>query len=435
MDNEAFTRAIDNGLGRAILWLRQHPWRPYEEAITHVCLHTTAFDPQCEGSRAEYVHEIIGLTDAPQVFAERSIEALLASKDYWDTDHLYNLARRFAQDGNTAARDAIYAKFKQNHAPERFPGADQIVRLDGTKGLLFVLDWIGQRLHTNPDYWVDDALLSEAQDILGDTVPVAVANAAQTTPNIGRYVAAQEQWKRECKNQRSQSPEWKHLTYAELRHQIIENPSGVPHGWLLSWGRNATEEGLREAAADVQRETVPTRLFAYLRIFALRTFPGLPQRLVKLSTSQDTKVATAARRALRFIHHDDVRGLATKLIQQGKADSDVVALLTRNFSAGDERTIESLLVTQTDEDELHWLCHAAVTVFEGNATAEVLSPLLQVYERCRCSNCRAAAIKVLIARDVIPEWLVEECRFDSNEDIRKMMVTQGTKGGQPPPAS
>ena len=87
MDNEAFTRAIDNGLGRAILWLRQHPWRPYEEAITHVCLHTTAFDPQCEGSRAEYVHEIIGLTDAAQHFAEEvSNRGIAFDASSWNED-------------------------------------------------------------------------------------------------------------------------------------------------------------------------------------------------------------------------------------------------------------------------------------------------------------------------------------------------------------
>ncbi len=134
MDIEAFTHAINNGLGRAVLWLRHHPWRPYEAAITHVCLHNTAYDAQCEGSRAEYVYDIIRLTDSPETFAEITAKGLLASKDYWDTYHLYHLARLLAQGGDTAARDAVYAKFRQDDAQEHFIGSDQIFRLDGMSG-------------------------------------------------------------------------------------------------------------------------------------------------------------------------------------------------------------------------------------------------------------------------------------------------------------
>ena len=428
MDIEAFTNAINNGLGRVHLWLKEHPWQPYAEAIRHVCLHNTAYDRQCERSRAEYVYEIIRLTNAPEYFAEIITMGLLASKDFGDTCHLYHLARLLAQDGNAAAREAMYAKFKQDDAEDHFVGADQIFRLDGITGLFFVLERIGRWSKTHPEYWEDYSLLSEAKEVLGDEVMAQVAQAAQTNPDIGRYMALYERWEREDKERTPTASVWKNWTYAELRQRIVEKPSDVPRHWLFIWGRNAAEDSLREAAADVMQESDPERLLAYLRIFARSRFPLDPQRLIELAADDNTEIATASRRALQHIQHDSVRLYAMKVIEQGKGDGDVVRLLALNYAAGDERVIESLLIAQTDEDELHWMCHAAVKVFEANVGAELLPSLLQVYERCRCSICRAEAVEVLMARKLIPEWMAEECRYDSSEDIRKA-VAQGAKGG------
>ena len=123
MDTSEFRRAITNGLGRATLWVRDNPWRPHEEAITNVCLHNTAYDAQCEGSRAEYAYEIVLRTDSLDHFSEIAATGLMASQEFFDTSHLFSLNRLFAQAGFARSRDALYEKFRKGDAEERSIGA------------------------------------------------------------------------------------------------------------------------------------------------------------------------------------------------------------------------------------------------------------------------------------------------------------------------
>ena len=122
MERDAFARCIKYGLGRPILWLKNHPWQPYEDAIVQVCLHDTAYDNQCEDRRADYVFDVIKATGAVSHFGDIVVKGLMASKDPWDTNHLFGLARLLAQNGYAAAKDAMYAKFKLDDAEVRFAG-------------------------------------------------------------------------------------------------------------------------------------------------------------------------------------------------------------------------------------------------------------------------------------------------------------------------
>ena len=163
-------------------------------------------------------------------------------------------------------------------------------------------------------------------------------------------------------------------------------------------------------------------MIGFLGIFSRHDLPPIYERLIELAASDDLDVSTAACRALRIARNHFIHPLVLKLVENGRTDGDVIRMLARNYQPTDHLLIESLLKKQNDEDILHWQCHAAVEVFEVNADADALQSMLLVYERCRCSICRWAAVKVLLRAGNIPSWMLEECQYDSSEDIRELAV-------------
>ena len=414
MQSSDFRRVITNGLGRANLWLQQNPWQPHEDSIRHVCLHNTAYDAQCEGSRADYVFQIVNLTDDRAHFANIATLGLLEVREYWDTWHLFHLNRLFAQSGHANARDAIYEKFKRNDAAEPFIGADELIKLDGANALLFVLDNIGKWIETHPDYWVDDWLVRTAQEQIKSDCIALARKAAEKNANIRRYFEAVEKHDKDTSHQ--QAPDFRKFSYSELREKILASNGKVLRGWLSRWGKHASEESINAAAADLLSEQDEDVLWAYLRIFNLRAFPLGHGRLVQLAKSENGEIAKAARRALGQVQSDMVRALALDLIRTAPADSDAVRLLEKNYKPDDHTILESLLDDQSNEDDFHWIGHSAIHVFEANPQAPALASLLTIYENGRCSLCRKNAVNIMVERQIIPSAILEEYKFDSYED-------------------
>jgi hypothetical protein len=123
----------------------------YHAAIVHACGHDTAYDAQVEGSRAEYLFEVLQATGKPNEYLDEILAALAAVPKQWDADQLFDIALRFAQSGHARARDAMYEKFFRNEVDEPFTGADALVRLDGMDGFLAVAGahWPGH--HRGPE--------------------------------------------------------------------------------------------------------------------------------------------------------------------------------------------------------------------------------------------------------------------------------------------
>ncbi|HUO10203.1 MAG TPA: hypothetical protein VM008_17990 [Phycisphaerae bacterium] len=415
MTSEEFRKAINQGLGRAVLHIRSHSWEPYAEAIENVCLHNTAYDPQCEGSRADYVYEIVRLTGEPERFAKIVAEGLLNAREYSEVEHLFDMAALFAKEGYGGAREAMLKKFGWDEERKDFLGGEQIVNVDGEKGLLLVAEQIGMWMEGHPEYWVDDSLLKGEAEGWRERV---LAEGAMASVNVRRYREAMEKYKTEA-GRRRRLPEYRNWSYAELRERIVAGTEDVPRGWLYRWGEHASEEAVREAAADLLKEEDEKRLVAYLRIFDRRRYPLDHERLIQLAKGVNEEAAIASCRALRHVKDESVRALAIDMMDAGRGVGDAVEMLVLNYVGGDEQRIEKLLAAQCNDEDFHWCGHAALHLFEANVEAEAVGTMMLIYERGRCSNCRTGAVRVLMGRGVIPEWMVEECLFDSSEEVRE----------------
>ncbi len=428
MDDSEFDRSLKLGLGRAILYLQEHPAAPHRDAILDACLHNWAYDAQIEGNRAEYMFDIIELTDEKDYYREQILAALADSGDEADAIQLFDLARLFAQQGDVEARQAIYDKFVSNCSKGDCTDATAIIQLDGIAGFLFAADEIGGILLNTENDWVYGYLYREVEERCGKAkTRRAVKRASAENVQVKAYMDCVAEVR--AKQEKCAEADLDHATisYAQLK-QLIINHNGYPPGMsLVLWGKQASETELAQAAADLLLETNPKRLRAYVRIFRRRCFPLDIEPLIGLARNSKIKNAALAMRALENIIHPKVRAFALELVAKPSGEVGWVPdLLINNFQEGDHLILESLLAKSLKKGDYHRLGLGVLDFCEAHPNPESEERLmLALYEYDPCAFCRSFAVDRLFELDRLPAWMAEECRYDANLDTREKFRTLG----------
>lgn len=156
--------------------------------------------------------------------------------DTWDALQRFQIARLLAQEGDSLARHAMTGAFERNvgsSMQDMF--AEEFIILDGIPGLLFAMGRIGCGLGAGSHRWVDDYLLSTAENAFGkQPVGNAVMARARTNRNVAAYVEAVNANRLLRQGQRRRDPA--SLSYEQIRSMIL---SGKTEGYLVKWGQTA----------------------------------------------------------------------------------------------------------------------------------------------------------------------------------------------------
>ncbi len=134
---------------RAILYLRDHDDAPYRDVILYACTHNIGYDRQIEGSRADYLFELIQQTSDPQRYRNGILAALIAEDgvDELDLEQCFGLARLFAERQDAESRQVMYTAFARNvDAKGDDTSAWEFIELDALEGFAFVADCFGRRM-------------------------------------------------------------------------------------------------------------------------------------------------------------------------------------------------------------------------------------------------------------------------------------------------
>jgi hypothetical protein len=117
-----------------------------------------------------------------------------------------------------------------------------------------------------------------------------------------------------------------------------------------------------------------------------------------------------------------IRELLLKLMNVPSRRGDAVELLTSNHEDGDFRIIEHALRGTIDVDDLHSISMGVRHLTKVHCPPDAANSLGFLYENGPCSICRGELVERLSALKSVPEWMREECLFDSNPDTRKLVV-------------
>lgn len=314
-----------------------------------------AHDPQSEGTRADWLVEMLDLLPDPvrytravaPVFA-RASEA--GTGDLWDVAHLAHLLRVLAERGDAAAADALRAGSARLSPRALDLVAPQLLRLDGLAALPALAARFGADAPAEGGWAV-----AVARETFGSEAVDAILGAA-TDPRVKAYLASTQEADAAAPRPR--------LDWAKFLSELDSNPRRAA---AASFGRRATAEELSRLVDAIDAGGPHLELLLYA---GRERLPRMPIRLLELAAG-DGPIAQAAIAALVQFREPEVLVLGRSLVDAGRFDA--VALLTE---AGDEELAQlaERLPTQGKATTLH---HIGMDLLElCNGRGPAVAPLL-----------------------------------------------------------
>ena len=416
MTQKEFKQALLRGQGRCILAARKEPER-YRKIVLWACSHEVAFDPQCEGSKAWFVSELIRSYPDPQPFVDAAAECLVKTRPdgRWKVQYLAELLQFFALERNKTARRALRNKYKglfaalmaRKRAPQYrvFPlledytdlcqvlamSRNAMIRIAGDIGTLY-----REKSFVGP--WHFDWLFA--------------THAVTWRKELEREAASSEAI---ALFLRKGDEEARHT--AEQKPRPARELKGIALSLWLS--RNTDPETIEFYANTYLQEQDPAKRAPALKAFCRCPFPGDPGPILADARSEYQPLRDAAMEALERIRHPAVRELALSLAPE--APETAFSLRLRNHQKKD-RPLLTELVTSVPVDFKSETCwHGQLIALldaeeDGAKTPPEL--LLHYYEKGYCSWCRHTLLRRMSRRRLLTPEILAECLWDSNGDIR-----------------
>ncbi len=282
--------------------------------------------------------------------------------------------------------------------------ADEIVNLDGLKGL----DWV--LAHANPDVlqaeswqlsgWLEDALEVDGEE----AVEAWKQRARETNEFVRRELDRQE-------NRVYNPREREKLTYAEMRGTWTRRST-------FSWVVDADDDEIKLAWKAMESESDPDWLWRLAG--GLKRRPDLCEVEAIIRRGRDwPQEPNPFAIALELVSDPRVRQFGLDLLAKGQIVSGVTALMS-SIAPGDEPTVLEAIGKLEDEWDLH---SVGLDILQVKVDLDWAGLLNWVYEWTPCSFCRNSAVHDLIKHQLATREMLEECLLDCDQDTREVAET------------
>ena len=418
--------ALRKGLGRAWQWAVSG--RLDKEPLLEACLQDPRFDGQVEDSRGDWLWGMIRAIGAAERFRVPILHALYDLSDDRSANQLCELARCYAEMGDEAFRTQLYEIVEQKPFPDTLHlGEEEIIALDGEPAFLFAARVRGKSLSGREWDWDDGYLIDRAAKRFGKERVNGLLEAS-SDESIRRF---RERWRLEQQRKAEQTTTESHrerMAAVPVEEILQGADTERKCFWFRGWGLYAKEADLQTVLEYLWTARKPNVIANLLRVFSGRALPKFDARLIELCRHSDEEVRRWAFGAVKENEHPLMREFALSQLQSGVRDGSVVALFIKNYRKGDEHRILESMDLPEDKDALHWLLMDAIKVLEKNREADCFPLGVLAYASTPCENCRFYAARLLHQKQVAPEWLTEECRYDSAKECRELV---GKANGSP----
>ncbi len=413
--------ALQKGLGRAHQWAIDGKLE--DGPLLEACLQDLRYDSQIDGPRAHWLWTMVRASGAADRFRAPILQAFNGMPDERDLHQLCAIAAHYALTGDESFRRRLYEIVEQRPYLDRsWLGEEEIMQLDGEAAFAFAARVRGQRLIEGDSEWDHDGLVREAVDQFGKE-PVDNLLANNTDEAIRAFAQAWLTQKADTLK-RPSGPSYEERMRTISVESVLEmSESGNPSYRLRRWGRLADDSQREVVLRHLRTVQEPTTLANLLWVFSDRAVPQGIDTFLALSLHDEPEVSRRALGALENIAHPSVRQLALDNLGTGIGGGSVVGLLARNFQPGDEGRILEALEIPEESSTRHDLMMDVIKILQTNAQADAAQLGVVAYATTPCGHCREKSVRLLLDRHVAPGWLLDECRNDSNENIRALVNT------------
>lgn len=424
MTKKDFKEAMLRGLGRCVIAVRKEPEK-YRDLVMWACKRNFAYDAQSEGTRSWYTYTMANAYPDKETFINTAAEALKKYRPNgsWDLLHLSEILMFFAMDGDESARKALEEKYQEvlmgmfarkrrpNRVFHELSDLEQLglVLAVDSKSFLRIAGDLG-RLYREKNY-MRDGDFAWFFSSKGGQFRKTMEAAVQKDENIACF------FQRESADIAAREELWE-----QRKKNFPDDLKGVR---LSRWLANkADQETVEQYVLAYRKQVQPVMRAEALMAFSCCPYPDDPYSIIEDIQSNYEELQNAAWRALENIRHPAVREFALNNVDNGIRTPENFALLATNYMPEDGKLMEELLremISQKDWDGVHAAGMDIYRAFHdgsGIPHPKHLLPLL--YEYNPCSFCRESALVYMSKHRMLTKEMLEECQFDSNNDIRKM---------------
>lgn len=413
-----FLNSLKRGTGEAYLIAKNNPEIDFSNEIIKGTLNIYAYDGQCEGNRAEYIFDIISISQQKDKIRKAVLKGLATEQnETWNLTHLFALAKLYAQQNDTEAKQAIYDRFLNNPIESSdWVGYSEILELDGLSGLLYVAEKFGKYIEHNPDDWQDDSIIKHFQEENQDLEVIEeLEKSAKSNKFIRIYLD---------NIKRTQENQVRHKTEPEKYRDIVDEVLNSKPSISFFKKRKLTLEEVNQIAERLVIETNKSNIEKLLDIFDVHKFPYDSDLILDFAKQKRTfknKIVDNAINALKHLKSESIRKFALDKILSSKNPIDYLEILISNYQDGDFKLLSDIASKTKNEHKIERLAGIYSDIYKANKTSECKEPLEILYGKMNCAIHRNGLIEALIENKVLSDNIKAEIKHDSYLETRQLI--------------
>lgn len=346
---------MKRGLGRCVIACKDDPEK-YRHEVLSACKGILAYDPQCEGTRADQVYSLIGCFEDKRPFIDTAADAFIRcnADDSWKISYLAELLMLFKKEGSRSAGAAIAEKY----------------------GLMYEALRQKKRVST-PCFHLRDSF-----DFLCSTLVNNDGFLTRAAADIGTLMQ----------------------TSSLIDEKDFDN-------FYLAVKKNDRLDILYEAAKD--SADIKFFLCAKERSKEMRTDTKTDK------SSDEYKEIWAARQELGKAQLALVQA-HKRLREAERMLDPTMRFILRDYREEDTERLEMIVKTTKIEKNEDWhSLHTDILAMPERRMTPPVTVLRRIYETTLCSCCREKALKLIAQQGALTKDILDECRFDSRREIRE----------------
>lgn len=425
LNRKQFRDALEKGLGRAVLHARRYGLLGMESEIKRGMRRQLGYDRQLEDGHGRLLWEVVRAAKSEKKFRGDLLKTMRNVREHYVSRQLCELAEGYATAGDVEVKEELYRCFEKGLDHDDVDADEEIIAVDGLDGFLRLAKSIGARARAGtsmPDY-AAQVVYYAAREICGSSRVRKMLR--RVDPDLAAYrgVLRREESRRSIRKP-------KRLPWPAFKRQLeelVERNHPEIYGMARRFGKKASRAELSQAFEYLLAQDDPRRLRSVLGVFNVAPIPRYDPKITVLARSGDRRLRMRAIGALARLKHPEVRRLALKSLNSRRLlMSHGLELFRNNYQDKDGAAIFRALSGTWTKEGAHGVVFELPDIVGERPAKSLIPALMKGYELTPCSHCRASIFRRLLAVKMAPGWMVRECLFDSNKNIRALAAKSRT---------
>jgi hypothetical protein len=421
----SFQKYMERGLGRTFLILENsEDIEKYKDVILYGCLNNLSYDIQIEGTKAHYVFHLMTFFDDIEYFENRIYDKFSTDLDYGTFGHFCDfLVLLYNNEYKREKAKSLLENCYKNLIERKSFVADDLSKLEyicisltetgglrRAKKIVLDIDAIYPKLVEVDDLgWFFFHLITRYNKVIGFIKDNCKHIKAE---DIENYIYGHRKENKE---------ENENLLFAEyVLKEIIDHKEKYYFPYHFACNATETEkQKLLNYYFQEQDEDVKIKL---LYIMSKGHFPVTYEEMVNQFNQSSDRLKQAILQVIINLKDPRIKDFGYSLLNNKEFCHCGIEMICKYYSKEDHDTVVSYAkALPIAYDNYGW--HAAFSAILDLLSTKLRNLpkelLFYMYEKTLCSTCREYFVREMKKKNMLTEQIIEECKHDSNSDIRK----------------